>query len=414
MMSAVGIAWTLMSLTAVPLLLGAAVDYTIHIQTALRRQGGDLRAVRRVTGRALFLSAATTVAAFGSNAFSRHPGLASLGLVCAVGIATAYAVAVVLVPAWWDLLRPAGEVGPEAPPRLSRPSLAYGPRLWRLGTLVARLLPRPACHAVARLCASAYRGFRPGRFRVIEENLRPVLGSDTAAARSAARRLLVNFSGKITDLVRHEGAASSEIAVSRWSGYDILAAAMARGRGVLLVTPHLGNWEFGGCLLARKGVRLLVLTQPEPGRGFTEMRQQARSRWGIETLVVGQDAFAFVEIIRRLQDGGTVALLVDRPPPGSAVQVEFMGRSFRASIAPAELARASGSALVPVYVVAEGGAYSAHVLPEIPYDRRALGNREARRTLAGEILRVFEPVIRQHADQWYHFVPMWPDESPLK
>ncbi|HOY57991.1 MAG TPA: MMPL family transporter [Verrucomicrobiota bacterium] len=411
-MSAAGIAWNLMSLAAVPLLLGAGVDYGIHVQMALRRHRGDLAAMRRITGRALLLCAATTAAGFGSNALSSNPGLASLGLVCTLGIAAAYLTAVFLVPAWWTLFSPASRPAPNDPDCLARPSATYGPEVWRLGFVAVRLLPRPVCRVLGRLGASAYRWLRPERLRVIEENLLPVLDGDMHAARRAARRLLSNFSSKITDLLRHESGASASISLSHWSGYEIFLAALERRQGVLLVTPHLGNWEIGGCLLAQRGVRLLVLTQAEPGRGFTELRQQARARWGVETLVIGQDAFAFVEVIKRLQDGAVVALLVDRPPPSTAVTVEFFGRPFQASIAPAELARASGCALVPVYVVADGDAYAAHVLPEILYDRRAIGDREARRRLAEQALRVFEPVVRQHADQWYHFVPLWGEGAP--
>jgi lauroyl/myristoyl acyltransferase len=149
------------------------------------------------------------------------------------------------------------------------------------------------------------------------------------------------------------------------------------------------------------------LTQAEPGQGFTELRQQARTRLGVETLVVGQNAFAFIEVIKRLQAGATVALLVDRPPPGTAVEVELFGCPFQASIAPAELARASGCALLPVYVVADRWGYAACILPEIPYDRQELGDRTARRQLTEEILRGFQPAIHQYADQWYHFVPLW-------
>src|SRR5206468_1786373 len=138
---------------------------------------------------------------------------------------------------------------------------------------------------------------------------------------------------------------------------------------------------------ARRGVKLLVLTLAEPGRGFTEMRQVARARWGVETLVIGEDPFAFVEVIKRLAAGATVALLVDRPPPASAVRVELFDRPFLASIAPAELARASGAALVPVVLPRVGRNYAARILPEITYDRRALGTREARRELTQQILR---------------------------
>ena len=156
-----------------------------------------------------------------------------------------------------------------------------------------------------------------------------------------------------------------------------------------------------------------MLTQAEPGQGLTEMRQAARSRRGIETLVVGSDGFEFVEIIKRLQSGAIVALLLDRPPAAKAVTVELFGRPFRASAAAAELARASGCALLGVTVVRKANGYAARILPEFQYDRQALGNREARRQLTQQILRAFEPEIRQHPDQWFHFVPVWPEaEQP--
>jgi len=116
-----------------------------------------------------------------------------------------------------------------------------------------------------------------------------------------------------------------------------------------------------------------------------------------------------VEIIRRLQAGATVALLVDRPPAPTAVPVDLFGRKFSASIAAAELARASGCALVPTMIVREpAGGYRAQILPEIHYARAAIGSRAARLQLTQEILRAFEPVIRQYPAQWYHFVPLWP------
>jgi hypothetical protein len=62
--------------------------------------------------------------------------------------------------------------------------------------------------------------------------------------------------------------------------------------------------------------------------------------------------------------------------------------------------------------VRQRDGYLAHILPEITYDRAAIGNRAARIRLTQEILRAFEPAIRQHLTQWFHFVPIWPDEKP--
>ena len=65
-----------------------------------------------------------------------------------------------------------------------------------------------------------------------------------------------------------------------WNGWEHFTAAHARGKGVLLVTPHLGNWEFGGAFLVEHGYKLLVLTQPEPDQRLTELRQASPTRCG--------------------------------------------------------------------------------------------------------------------------------------
>jgi len=143
---------------------------------------------------------------------------------------------------------------------------------------------------------------------------------------------------------------------------------------------------------------------------LTKLREASRQRWGIETIVIGENPFAFVEVIRRLDAGAAVALLVDRPPEASAVTVKLFGHRFPASIAAAELARAAGCALLPVVLPREENGYAVRVLPEIHYHRADLGTREARANLTQEIMRQFEPVIRQYLNQWYHFVPVWEKE----
>ena len=60
-------------------------------------------------------------------------------------------------------------------------------------------------------------------------------------------------------------------------------------------------------------------------------------------------------------------------------------------------------------ILRDAQGYRADALPPVAYDRAALGDRAARIAFTGRILRVFEPVIRQHPDQWFHFVPVWPE-----
>lgn len=100
-MVVMGWSWNLMNLLAVPLLLGVAVDYSIHVQLALQRHQGHVQQMHATVGRAIILAAATTAAGFGSLGLADNVGLASLGRVCATGVLLAAGVALALLPQWW-------------------------------------------------------------------------------------------------------------------------------------------------------------------------------------------------------------------------------------------------------------------------------------------------------------------------
>ena len=421
-MAVSGWTWNLMNLMALPLMLGTGVDYTLFIQLALRRHGGDLGAVRRSVGRALMLCGGTAVAGFGSLGFSSNPGMASLGKVCAAGIGANMIISVFLLPTWWRLLSPKSKVqGPKSEddgkeslnpqPSTLNPFSFYRTGLWRLGLVIVRILPVGLVKGFAVIVAGFYWRFQRQRCEVVVQNFLPLFAGDRAAAEKAAHRLHRKFAAKLVDLWRVESGVPVQNWLTNLDELEIIRTARQRGRGTLFITLHLGNWEHGGLLLTQLGIRLTILTQAEPDDGLTDLRIAARRRCGVETLVIGQDDFAFVEVIKQLQAGADLAISLDRPPERGGVPIEFFGHPFEASLAAAELARASGCALIGVTIVRRPDGYAVKVLPEFTYDRKALGHREARRELTQQILRAFEPEIRKDIDQWYQFTPIWPKEG---
>jgi lauroyl/myristoyl acyltransferase len=416
-----GWSWNLLNLMAVPLILGTGVDYSIFMQLALRRYGGNLAMAYRSVGRALLLCGATAIAGFGSLAWSSNAGMASLGAVCAVGIAGNMLISVLLLPVWWTKAGKIPNSNIQAPDKLqtsnsnsqviSGPSFLYCSLVWRLGLWLVRVLPEDFCMRVSRILALAYQKLAPRRHEVVIQNLLPVVNGDLSKAEAKAGQLFEKFALKLLDLWRYEAGLSIDHMFGAYSGWQYFLDARAQKRGVLLVTVHVGNWEFGAPALRLQGQPLQVITLQEPGRTFTRLRLESRARQNIETIVIGSDPFVLVEIIRRLEGGANVALLVDRPSPPTAVTVELFGRPFAASIAAAELARASGCIVMPVYILRTARGYGAHMLPEIPYDRVTLRDRVARQKFTQTLMSVFESIIRENADQWYHFVPVW-KETP--
>jgi lauroyl/myristoyl acyltransferase len=407
-----GWTWNLMNLMALPLILGTGVDYTLFMQLALRRHGGDLGAVRRSVGRALMLCGGTAVAGFGSLGFSSNPGMASLGRVCAVGIGANMLISVFLLPAWWrsfspksTVRSPQSENGEKESPN---PFSFYRAGLWRLGLVIVRILPVGLVKGFAVLLAEFYWRLQRRRCEVVIQNFLPVFAGERAAAEKVAHRLHRKFATKLVDLWRVESGVPVQNWLTNEGELEIIRTARQRRHGTLFITLHLGNWEHGGLLLTQLGIRLTILTQAEPDDGLTDLRIEARRRCGVETLVIGQDDFAFVEVIKQLQAGADLAISLDRPPERGGVPIEFFGHPFEASLAASELARASGCALIGVTIVRRPDGYAVKVLPEFTYDRQKLGNREARRDLTQQILRAFEPEIRKDIDQWYQFTPIWP------
>ncbi|MGE9269285.1 MAG: MMPL family transporter [Verrucomicrobiales bacterium] len=94
-----GLYWNFLNIAATPLLLGTGLDYMIHIVLAIRRTGGDWRAVWNGTGKAVLFCGGSTAIGFGSLAFASIEALASLGKVAVVGILISMVVSVILVPA---------------------------------------------------------------------------------------------------------------------------------------------------------------------------------------------------------------------------------------------------------------------------------------------------------------------------
>jgi KDO2-lipid IV(A) lauroyltransferase len=293
-----------------------------------------------------------------------------------------------------------------------RPSL-YSLRAFKLALVAARLLPRPCTQRLGRWVGRAlYARHSPAR-AALRENLRVITGAEEVELDRLCAANVANFTAMLADYFHCTAGGDARALLTEWHGVEHLEAARARGRGVILVTAHLGNWELGGLLLAHRGLPMSVVTLEEPTTALTEWRDAFRRRAGIRTHAVGPGHnFAFVELIAALRRGEVVAMLVDRPYAGSGVPVDFFGRCTEFSTAPALLWQHTGAAVVPAFVLRNAvGRYTAFADAPLAFAPQA----EPRAGLAANTQIVashFENIIRQHPDQWFNYVPIWPAPAP--
>ena len=122
----------------------------------------------------------------------------------------------------------------------------------------------------------------------------------------------------------------------RVDGWDIIERARATGRGALLVSGHIGNWELGGSYMAARGIPLGVVTRRMQNPLFDTYLNMTRQRLGMDVI---HDADAVRKVPRLVRSGGMVAFLFDQGAAGLAsTWVPFFGRLAKTPKGPAVLA----------------------------------------------------------------------------
>jgi Kdo2-lipid IVA lauroyltransferase/acyltransferase len=217
-----------------------------------------------------------------------------------------------------------------------------------LGYLIAdlgvRLLPARLADRAGVWLARVAFALRPPARRAVELNLgrlAPRLAPETR--RGLALRAFEHFALSLTDFLRlgQRGRAALAGAVEV-RGRRHLDAALATGRGVILLSAHLGNWEWGAAFVAESGARLSVVARPHPNRWVERFFRRRRGEAGVVTLE-GRPVWA--RAASALRRGEWVALLGDRAPAAAG------GSGASVCAWSSALARRTGALVLPAVMV---------------------------------------------------------------
>lgn len=242
---------------------------------------------------------------------------------------------------------------------------------------------------------------------VTRDHMAHVLGggpsADDLAARDRAARGCVRAAAHYwADLARyaHLDATHALEEYARFDGLDRLFAAVDAGRGVVMVTAHVGAPEFAIHVASALGLDVLALTQMNESRRVNALLHSARRRHGARftEASLGGLRLAF----EQLRCGRIVAMLVDRDMTGTGRAVPFFGEQTTLPEGPIELARRTGATILPCAVLRQGpGRY--HVRIEAPLDLVS-GDRDVAALALGAAL---ERIIAAAPAQWFALQPIW-------
>ena len=226
--------------------------------------------------------------------------------------------------------------------------------------------------------------------------------------RALALRTYRNYARETSDFFRSLSMDRRQSAslMSPLSTHDL----KADGKGVLLVTGHIGNLELGAVLLqALYGYRLTVVVLPEVDPSVNAQRRRMRASVGIDTLEVRGAVETALRIRSLLAENRVVVLVCDRALGRDRVDVEFFGRPTGFLRTPAILAELTGAPLVPSFILRQpDGRYLGSAGEPIHAPRTGDHAADVRAVMQA-FASVLEARVAEHPDLWYQFYPYWGD-----
>jgi KDO2-lipid IV(A) lauroyltransferase len=277
---------------------------------------------------------------------------------------------------------------------------------------VGRILPRGMLLRAGAAAGSLGARLDRRHTRIALENLKRAYGG--AMPDGEAKRIVEqcwrNF-GRITldSLAFPRLSAASVGGVVSYEGLEHVRAAYARGKGVFLFSAHYGNWELVAVMQGFLGMPLALVTRPLDNPYLERMLARLRGRSGNGIL---HKRRAVREMLRAVEGGGGIAIVIDQDARGDGVFVPFFGVPVSTTPTLALLALRTGAAVVPVVSTLEpDGTYRVTYEPEIPVV--STGDRDA------DVVRVtaactaaIERWVRRRPEQWLWMHRRFKTEAP--
>ena len=278
---------------------------------------------------------------------------------------------------------------------------------YRAGWRLVRSVPEPlAARAFGFGADRAARGGGPAVAQLRRNLARVVPGAPAEELDDLVRRGLRSYARYWREAFRlpsMDHAALHARLDGAVEGVSHLDAALAAGRGVVVVLPHTGNWDLAGVwLVGRCGEFSTVAERLRPEALYRRFEEYRRSLGFDVVPLTGEAQSPTLRLARRLRSGGVVCLLADRDLTESGVTVDLFGAPARLPSGPARLAAATGAVLLPFgcWFAPDGWGMRFHPPVSVRGGSEVTGATQA---VAGR----FAADIAEHPEDWHMLQPLW-------
>lgn len=279
-------------------------------------------------------------------------------------------------------------------------------QLQKIGIVLTKILPVKVADKIADGLGMLFCYASRNKREYIRNNIRHIFDGEKVEPEQCnyyVKKTFKNFARSMTDFFRLGYITEDAWDVDR-VGFDNAFKALELKRGCVLITLHLGNWDYAGAFLAAHGVpmnALVEVTEPEMFILYTRHREHT----GMKTFPVNRAGYAFLDTIKKNR---VLALLADRDIMKNGITVDFFSGKRK-------IPRGLGDIIIkkkmPVlfaclvfHPTSTAYRYLGYIEPPVVFDCSV---DEFNKVL----VRKMESFIRKYPDQWFVFHPEWIEES---
>jgi len=277
----------------------------------------------------------------------------------------------------------------------------------RLIIFIFNLVPRSVAVALGgRLGNFAYWLFARERRKAIS-NLGMAFGENLSPEEkdSIARSLFINIGKNAVDVVRFKKHFSREIKpLVEVEGLEHFDAVYKRGRGVIAVTGHIGNFELIPVYMGSLGYKVSVIGRQLYDKRLDRLLVKNREGGGVVNIDTKQ---SIRKILQLLKEGYALGVLIDTDSMRvRSVFIPAFGRESWTPVGQSILGLRSGAGFVPMACVRAGNRYRIIIKPEVALKPSGDFEKDVY-NITKRCTEVWEEIVDEYKDQWIWMHNRW-------
>lgn len=235
-------------------------------------------------------------------------------------------------------------------------------------------------------------------------NIMVSLQLERAEAACIAKNSAVRFGRMFTEVLSFPCINKDNISLYvTLEGKEYLDEALSQGKGAVLATAHSGNWELLGAALALNGFPLVAVVQKQTNAAMDRFINDYRGLTGMHvTYKTGVR-----DMVRLLNEGNIIGLLMDQNAGRNGVFVDFFGRPASTPQGAAALARMNDVPIIPAFITETSpGVHTAIIKPAVRMHKTEKRDQDIL-AATQQLTAIIEQHIRQSPHEWFWLHNRW-------